>query len=1292
MRSMAPPRSKIPAARTQDVAPTHKLDHAEDRRLNASWDLSRTSVSPIPAIGPLAIRPPQDAYEDEADRIAEQLMRAGALDLSRTATASALLGMQRKCACEGNCAQCMDKGLVESPKPNPLQRNPAAAGLAQPVIASRAVHEVLRSPGQPLDASTRAFMEPRFVHDFSHVRVHADPAAARSAREMQARAYTVGRDLVFAEGQFAPSTSEGKVLLAHELVHVLQQAGIRRTSLQRSPADAPRDKVHKPQIVKIVTFEQDEKFRGRSEGIAYVSYPANPDMAQEASTVPEVVTIKENKLKARNESAAGEYTLHLDNRAETYYSGGPGTFVWYNPWASQGSKESKYGWAETVHVTILPADIRSFLEKDRGASATGSDIASEYKAAEILVKSGITPEDLRREEHQANDYFLKPEEVDPVEWAQSLAEKKVGEERVALKNRQTFLVAAKRLSAIQGGYVRPVVKFMTDPDQANKQEAVMEILRGDKAPVYPYLPGTDFKDRNDLWATATTFSDTLDFELRALAAAVLNATESGILLADAKFTGLFNTTRGYGRLSDELDNLNKNPEVKNLARRIAYEEAHPPHIDLDTDLNDEEDDSTIHGIVRKAFPLTARYADLEQAKEEQNERIDSLKKTLNNTVNTHSNLLVAGLKGFDAYDFLPKKTEAVRSQLSDALAHGSRRIDEARRKLRDDSKFVYNADKVIDLEKAQLHVTGGSSLNAIIDGVVEARLGEKTLWESIAEIINILAALPIPPPAGPILRAIAAGINIGQSLDKAAAKDLAADNSLGKEKSSNADLALDIVITATGSLTDLGSVESHAAARASGEFSGLEGEARQEFAAGRRAEGEGASLAGEEREIEAGAQSLHLPPDPEAEQRVATQLRESLAEHPPTDKDIHGLPGQREAEFVPGHEVKEVRTPSGIRCQIFSDPPGIPTECPIGMGEAAFAAAAANHGPTQQLTTRLNGLINRLPSHVNLPQRNRLARILIAADQEGVTLGDDQFRQIAAAFGRTGDTEAAEQVFDTLEQSIETHLNVRDSFGENEAIGGGSRPGDLAAELPEGTQALNKVTKNPTQVANFLKRYPKVKASPESEAALDALYSHTRSGSAANSPRLGRFVPTETRPAAAELESLIELSERPDVVQIELIPSSYEGRTTDKIVDIRQPDGAIVRARYEDTTITGARTGYRPTGAGGKARAGGDRIERAVRGKISSTPQRPSQFDALMVEAPQGGTLAVHIQRPGAGGAQDVAVAMANLGPELSNTSVQAVEFYLPASNATARGAQPLRRQVLRYVRQADGRFTLLSP
>jgi hypothetical protein len=86
------------------------------------------------------------------------------------------------------------------------------------------VQAVLHSSGQPLNAGMRAFMEPRFGHDFSQVRVHTDTKAAESAQAVNALAYTVGREMVFGAGQYAPGTDAGRRLIAHEMAHVVQQS------------------------------------------------------------------------------------------------------------------------------------------------------------------------------------------------------------------------------------------------------------------------------------------------------------------------------------------------------------------------------------------------------------------------------------------------------------------------------------------------------------------------------------------------------------------------------------------------------------------------------------------------------------------------------------------------------------------------------------------------------------------------------------------------------------------------------------------------------------------------------------------------------------------------------------------------------------------------------------------------------------------------------------------------------------------------------------------------------------
>lgn len=132
--------------------------------------------------------------------------------------------LQRKCACGthttagGECDSCQKEKVSGN-----LQRSATNAESVNEVPPI--VHDVLRSPGQPLDAQTRSFFESRFDHDFSHVRVHTDPKAGESAHAVNALAYTVGRDVVFGAGQYLPGTSTGRQLLGHELTHVMQQRG-----------------------------------------------------------------------------------------------------------------------------------------------------------------------------------------------------------------------------------------------------------------------------------------------------------------------------------------------------------------------------------------------------------------------------------------------------------------------------------------------------------------------------------------------------------------------------------------------------------------------------------------------------------------------------------------------------------------------------------------------------------------------------------------------------------------------------------------------------------------------------------------------------------------------------------------------------------------------------------------------------------------------------------------------------------------------------------------------------------
>jgi hypothetical protein len=179
----------------------------------------------------LAINQPGDSYEQEADRVAERVMRAPDPRLRGVPPGA---GESRDCRTE-------QPGQDDET----LQMKRVGIGDKGHTAAPPIVHEVLRSPGQPLDPATRAFMEPRFRHDFSRVRVHAGAMAEESAGDVKALAYTVGPHVVFGAGRFAPDAHAGRRLLAHELVHVVQQGGAAGLGRTNAPGTVSTQLLHR---------------------------------------------------------------------------------------------------------------------------------------------------------------------------------------------------------------------------------------------------------------------------------------------------------------------------------------------------------------------------------------------------------------------------------------------------------------------------------------------------------------------------------------------------------------------------------------------------------------------------------------------------------------------------------------------------------------------------------------------------------------------------------------------------------------------------------------------------------------------------------------------------------------------------------------------------------------------------------------------------------------------------------------------------------------------------------------
>ena len=186
----------------------------------------------------LTIGARNDIYEQEADRVADAVMR---VPDSQTQAAG---------ACEAAACPRVEEETIQS-KPlsdriaplvlrqieeqeEELRQTKQGAGPA-PEATPQVAAEIasMQGGGQPLPAAERAFFEPRFGHDFSQVRIHAGTEATKSTRDLNAKAYTFGHNIVFARNQFIPGTAEGKRLIAHELSHVVQQNNGGKVLVQR---------------------------------------------------------------------------------------------------------------------------------------------------------------------------------------------------------------------------------------------------------------------------------------------------------------------------------------------------------------------------------------------------------------------------------------------------------------------------------------------------------------------------------------------------------------------------------------------------------------------------------------------------------------------------------------------------------------------------------------------------------------------------------------------------------------------------------------------------------------------------------------------------------------------------------------------------------------------------------------------------------------------------------------------------------------------------------------------------
>ena len=313
--------------------------------------------------------------------------------------------VQRQCACgksdiEGECSECKKKkqesiGTLQRVASSPI------GGIAAPPI----VNSVLSSPGSPLPTATRSFMESRFDHDFSQVRVHTDARAQDSAGAVSARAYTVGSHVVFGQGQFHPGSFSGQQLLAHELTHVIQQRGtLARTSvagkqsdptspsllsdsstIQRKPATAPSAQ----KVTRVIISCTDRQIVFETPGTNY-AYRLNECNLSEGDYVAEV-TAKNGKV---------EFFLNEASKGRRFHFG-------YDIQPGQANPATLFHKQTNVAITTTNGPIASREDKaatlrDEKQSTTSKDSNSTSSEHEKFKRLVINAGKVRLHNNQKN--------------------------------------------------------------------------------------------------------------------------------------------------------------------------------------------------------------------------------------------------------------------------------------------------------------------------------------------------------------------------------------------------------------------------------------------------------------------------------------------------------------------------------------------------------------------------------------------------------------------------------------------------------------------------------------------------------------------------------------------------------------------------------------------------------------------------------------------------------------------------------------------------------------------------
>lgn len=701
-----------------------------------------------------------DEFELEADRVADHVMRwpGGAASddpprvdaRPRAASSAGAEAMPlRKCACGGGCPRCAGGDALARAPSKPIGAALPGAANLQPDIRA-----VLSTAGEPLDGASRAFMEPRFGRDFSRVRVHTDRQAQQSARRQHAHAYTVGHHIAFAPGRFAPGSPEGRHLLAHELTHVVQQAGRGAGAVQRK-GDGTR---HDWTVITEIAVEAGATGDGRAQGLDAFG-----------QVVP--IDIEVNKLALD----VGRYTMHqkemdadwdLATRVYQGESKGSAHFVYMLPAhvkvapdftlvIAPRSRTLTQVWRE---IQALPKPIQTFVLGKSGRAASLDDYERALRIGKQMEGAALTSDDVYQLGKQTGGKYTEKSiaaalaERGGQQSARAANVAKRGKAESALFGREALYKRYRTLLAHLQDQNNLLATAGTSTDQAGvSSDWIKERDQLDADLVAAEVPG----GLKGFVKFIDDYEKSFQSEALAYAMDVLLKYEHVLHQEYDRYAG-----GQVGDTSAAAKTLGGLSKIREPAQELYGKAAHARSLrkDLDRDIRDMGEGKAY--AARNESASLGRQADIHESSADQ-----LVKSALPDDS-------IVGWQDFPREKLVGKKTvEDVRYEIAWYIAVHEAAIQRARKLLIDKPSRIFTLDKLMSAALEAQDVAKGSLYDLIIQDKVKQIESEKKVKEILLAVLTIALTVMTFGGGAPALLATAAIVGIGTAQAASAIED-----------------------------------------------------------------------------------------------------------------------------------------------------------------------------------------------------------------------------------------------------------------------------------------------------------------------------------------------------------------------------------------------------------------------------------------------------------------------------------------------------------------------------------------